>query len=1230
VKCDDGNACTTKDACRKNGKCDGEKTCACKKDIDCDGKSNNKCIELICENLQCAIDKSKAVVCDDSNDSSCAKNTCDPAQGKCVIKHLAEGQTCDDGNPCTKTSKCKASQCIGSGAVTCNDNNPCTTDSCNPAEGCVFDFKPGACDDGDKCTENDNCDSAGCVGKKKVCDDTVACTSNDCDKATGKCLFQGNNKLCEDNNPCTIDNCDEKKDCSNTPLKGATCDDGDACTKDACEEGKCVVVDYICKCKGAADCDDNNPCTTDACTGGKCENKTARDGTGCDTADKCHAAKSGVCKAGTCTGGKPKDCSKGLGPCVSGSCNPATGNCEKLNKTDGTLCDADKTGCTVDDKCVVGACVKGSAPDCSKLDAPCAKGTCTSTGANTFKCEGKPLAKGTACEDGKFCTVKDSCDAAGKCLSGGVNPCGSAGDQCNTGFCDTKADKCAKKPKENTVNCVDGSFCTVHDKCDGKGVCGSGQARVCPGATCKLGRCDEKGNKCYHVQATGGAVCNDNNACTTVDKCDKAGKCVGTTPKTCPSSPCRLAACESKSGECKLTNASNGAACNDGNACTTVDACSNGICAGSKPKVCGGDACNNGVCNTASGGCEKKPKAGTVKCEDGTACTTGDLCKSGQCVAGKYTCDCKVNTDCDDKNGCTDDVCVSSSGTKRCDNKPKTNAGCNDGKACTTGDKCSNSGVCVGTPKVCNDSKSCTSDYCDTKTGKCVFKPLTGQSCKDSSLCTTNDKCQSDGSCKGTAITCNDGNACTKDACVAATGKCGFTNTSGGCSDGNACTTSDSCSGGKCSGKAKSCSDGNSCTTDKCDTKTGKCGYSNTNEGKYCASGKACLKGKCTCTSSLYKGGDGAQEVFYDAAPTDSGGIIAVGRKNRSGKGYEGYCRGMGDHANHNVGAQHYSNSSNDDQLRDIAKFASGTYLAVGRYYDSGIKDDAGWLLKVGSNCKVFQHKLIKDTNDDQYFEGVASDGNGGAWVVGARKYVEKIKLPFPGGTKTVTHWWGWHLHLDKNLNVVRNSKFQQGKGIKAKKTVMTAVKIDSKKYNISVGYTDWKTPGDRFNGFATYRNTNGEKKWERDYGGKEHDRFLDVAVEGTYAWIAGDSDEFKSSKGSQIWLVKMRLSDGNPTVIKHYGGSTGDTAYGIEVYGGNRVLVGKSDKSGVAYKLSSSGSISKSRTWSVSGGNVLWEGITRRNNGVFVPVGQGYGGSSKAQDFWAAYLGTNLESGCN
>jgi len=176
-----------------------------------------------------------------------------------------------------------------------------------------------------------------------------------------------------------------------------------------------------------------------------------------------------------------------------------------------------------------------------------------------------------------------------------------------------------------------------------------------------------------------------------------------------------------------------------------------------------------------------------------------------------------------------------------------TDPACDDGNPCTTGDTCNTDGTCAGTPIVCDDHNACTADACEN--GQCTFKPTPGAPCSDGSSCTTDDTCNADGRCVGTPVICNDQNPCTKDACE--NGQCVFTPTPGApCDDGNACTSDDKCvptaaGGPVCEGTPRSCDDQNPCTKDSCDPATGECVHEAV-PGATCDDGDACTQGD-TC-----------------------------------------------------------------------------------------------------------------------------------------------------------------------------------------------------------------------------------------------------------------------------------------------------------------------------------------------------------------------------------------------
>ena len=187
---------------------------------------------------------------------------------------------------------------------------------------------------------------------------------------------------------------------------------------------------------------------------------------------------------------------------------------------------------------------------------------------------------------------------------------------------------------------------------------------------------------------------------------------------------------------------------------------------------------------------------------------------------------CVVDGNCDDKNQCTDDKCQAD-GTCLWNLKK---GPCEDGNACTVGDVCDflkcKPGAVGDAKLLCNDGNSCTTDACDATAG-CAHINAPGP-CDDGNPCTTGEICDG-GACKVPAVgggTCDDGKPCTTDNCDLKTGSCLWTAVIGACEDGDLCTTGDLCKSNQCvAGPAKACADNNDCTTDSCDSKTGQCAF---------------------------------------------------------------------------------------------------------------------------------------------------------------------------------------------------------------------------------------------------------------------------------------------------------------------------------------------------------------------------------------------------------------------
>ena len=241
-----------------------------------------------------------------------------------------------------------------------------------------------------------------------------------------------------------------------------------------------------------------------------------------------------------------------------------------------------------------------------------------------------------------------------------------------------------------------------------------------------------------------------------------------------------------------------------------------------------------------------------------------DVSVFGPCGQGVGENCCLKDTDCNDGNPCTTDVCPAPAGKCTHTARPACcarDSDCDDRNQCTTdrcpmaGGMCQNTNVkgCCNVDADCNDGNLCSEDRCANN--KCSNPPIAG--------------------CCNANADCDDQNVCTIDLCSGAGGTCGHfarnncCNVDGDCDDQNVCTV-DKCSGvgGTCTNTRKpaccnvdlDCDDKEDCTIDKCSGKGGTCSYAKRAnccksftdcDDKDPCTTDTCQKGACTFTPIL-------------------------------------------------------------------------------------------------------------------------------------------------------------------------------------------------------------------------------------------------------------------------------------------------------------------------------------------------------------------------------------------
>lgn len=238
--------------------------------------------------------------------------------------------------------------------------------------------------------------------------------------------------------------------------------------------------------------------------------------------------------------------------------------------------------------------------------------------------------------------------------------------------------------------------------------------------------------------------------------------------------------------------------------------------------------CKRAQCQ-ADGTCAVVDRPDLTPCDDGAACTSGDKCAAGACEGGFDQCQCAADGDCE-----------------HLDDGDK----CNGVWTCGGGGSCSFDGATVVT---CGSGDACSDSSCAVLTGECLTnsKP-DGTACDDGDVCTTVDGCQAGGCVGAVAQDCGQPAQCQAAVCDAVAG-CSFEDLdSGACDDGDACTANDACSGGQCVGEGIKCLASGPCLTATCDSVAG-CSEAPSGDAETCDDGDPCTETE-TCQAGACLG----------------------------------------------------------------------------------------------------------------------------------------------------------------------------------------------------------------------------------------------------------------------------------------------------------------------------------------------------------------------------------------
>ena len=315
-----------------------------------------------------------------------------------------------------------------------------------------------------------------------------------------------------------------------------------------------------------------------------------------------------------------------------------------------------------------------------------------------------------AVDDGVADPVEEG-DVPGFCGNGAAEP--ELGEECDDGNSDN-GDACVDC---RDAFCGDGFVHLGEEQCDDRNDvdddactndcilpdCGDGEVQL--GEQCDDGN-ESDTDACTNDCTV--AFCGDGHVREGVEECDDGNyEDFDACPTTCEDAFCGDGFLHAGVEQCDDGNDDPGDGCEPGCviACDGHDDCDDG------------NMCTEDLCDPSFHTCVLQPDplmAGQV-CDEGDVCTGIGTCEEGICEYSEVW-------DCTDDEECTDDSCDIYEG---CVNEPvEEGTLCDDGFFCTGGDYCTWGGICNGLLGVaCVDGNPCTIDVCDEEEDTCEYLP---------------------------------------------------------------------------------------------------------------------------------------------------------------------------------------------------------------------------------------------------------------------------------------------------------------------------------------------------------------------------------------------------------------------------------------------------------------------------------------------------------------------------
>jgi len=837
-----------------------------------------------CDTTRCGAECEDDADCDDTDPL-----TIDECLNDCTCNHTTVGECTDDEDCDYLDDDYCDGTLIKHDEGVCIDNL-CTTETITVQE----------CNDSLYCNGYETCSNAQCVDGTDVdCSgydiSFIATCFNVPDANIYTFDFRGSfNSVCnEDTDACTTGDDSILHVCS-TGLCGAECDSDGDCPDTECPPDGCVGNDWY-------DFEDvPNNCQTDCtCEENQCDNPTISYNdsrcTECQDDDDCNDRDRDYC-VGT-------EVIHDEGVCIDFSCQTNTTTVEDC---------LDTLYCNGEETCSNGACVDGTAIDCTAHDMPLISTCYNSPDNNPFTYDhGEPFTSQcnetsdqcttetqtlthtcsdeichAECEDDADCSETD-CDYLDGCYGDDWHDFDDVDNAC-LGDCTCEENQCGS-PADISYNdsrcteCQDDDDCDAldDDYCVGKNV------------THDEGKCVDF--QCT-TQTTTTEACDDGLYCNGEETC-LAAQCITGTAIDCSTHDLPLISTCYNNPDNNPFTYDHGepftSQCNE-----TSDSCTSG--AQSLTHTCSDEICH-AECEDDHD-CDPTPCGGECRGDDwyefddvANTCLGDCSCTENDCSSATYTIsyndsrctECQTDNDCDhlDQYYCSGDNIVRDNGICvdfRCTTETLPVQDCDDGLYCNGNETCSNAQCIVGTAIDCTafnipfvatcfnnpDNNPFTFDYrsaytstCDEATDSCTAGPTTIQHICSESLCSA--ECDQNSDCSETDCDYLDGcygddyhdfddvaNDCLGD-CTCESNSCLLPRISYNDSRCTECQDDDDCDArdrNYCSGDDIIHEEG-FCVNFKCESRITD--TTDCDDGAYCNGEESCLAAQCIAGTAI-------------------------------------------------------------------------------------------------------------------------------------------------------------------------------------------------------------------------------------------------------------------------------------------------------------------------------------------------------------------------------------------